>query len=177
MEALIALLAVFFGWLLGFGQQAWRDRREAQYAARLLIHELGINAAELDSRARSDWRENKPISHRVWEAYGVIVLRIIPYKVMHKILLAQISLDHADKVSTFIATARQRFEKHLFSRGQALDTLADMEERAKLAVAEARERVDEATFLLIRPAHENIAQFLVRRLFTRRTKTLRPAKS
>lgn len=56
MDVLTALIAVLIGWLLGYGQQSWRDRREAQLATRLLVDELLFSKAELvNHRDNLDW--------------------------------------------------------------------------------------------------------------------------
>ena len=57
MSVLTALVAVLVGRVLGYGQQAWRDRREAQLAARLLADELVFSKDELMKPSRHIGRQ------------------------------------------------------------------------------------------------------------------------
>jgi hypothetical protein len=164
MDVLTALIAVFVGWLLGFGQQAWRDRREAQLAARLLVDELLFNKAELVNRRDNlDWTVYRPITHRIWETYGVLILRLFPFEVMHEVQMAHLSIDYADELSKMIVENRDRVRAAPPEvRQRAEEIEAGAIEKARTAVAEVEERGDRAMVLVALPAHESLKGFVRR---------------
>lgn len=163
MDVVIGLVAVFVGWFLGFGQQAWRDRREAQLATRLIIHEIGLNKAELESRANRYWGPYRPTTHRAWETYGITALRVVDFNRMHKVHMAQLAIDYADQLSKLIVAARDDLRKVPDERrSDAEGAIAEAQDAAREAVAEVVRLVDEVTLLLIGPAHETFPHFVKR---------------
>jgi hypothetical protein len=157
VEAL-ALVGVVLGWLLGFGQQALRDRREGQLAARLLIHELGTNAAELDARRDSlEWQPYRAVSFRAWDAYAPLILRVISVDAMFAVMTAHLAIQHADELGRLARAARERAGRVSGDsewRAAPHQVRERLETAAAAAVADARERVDEAVRLIMLPAHE-----------------------
>jgi hypothetical protein len=166
MSVLLALVLLFVGWLLGFGQQAWRDRHEAQLAARLLAAELLQNQMELATRASGgSWDEINGISHRLWETYGVVVLRIMEVGLMQEILLAQFAVDHAAQLAdTFVKRVDQRRMTPEAAREEYQHALDNLETSEKAAVEQVSRRVEHAIPQLIGAAHESFARFIVRKL-------------
>jgi hypothetical protein len=78
MEVLYVFAGIAFGWLLGAGWQAWRERREGRFAAWLVLSELMGNTAQLEhAREPKRWTERRALSQTAFDAYGPRVLRIL----------------------------------------------------------------------------------------------------
>lgn len=78
MEVLLVFAGIAFGWLLGAGWQAWRERREARFAAWLVLSELIGNTAQLEqAREWKRWTERRALSQTAFDAYGPQVMRIL----------------------------------------------------------------------------------------------------
>jgi hypothetical protein len=78
MEVLLVFAGIAFGWLLGAGWQAWRERREGRFAAWLILSELIGNTAQLEhAREPKRWTERRAFSQTAFDAYGPKVLRIL----------------------------------------------------------------------------------------------------
>ena len=158
VNALTALVAVLVGWLLGFGQQAWRDRREAKLAARLLLDELLYSKAELGNRRDNlEWAAYRPISHRVWETHGSLILRLLSIDVMQELRMADLSIDHADYLSKMIVESQPHLLRvPAITRRRAEQVEESMVRRAKAAVDEVEQRVDRAMVSIAVLAHETL---------------------
>jgi hypothetical protein len=78
MAPYIGLAGVLLGFTLGFAAQWWRERREARFAAALILGELVSNASVIRNiRSGSDLDMLLPVSRDAWERHGLLLLRIL----------------------------------------------------------------------------------------------------
>ena len=129
MDAYLGLVGVVLGFILGFGAQWWRERREARTAAALVLGELVSNASALQHLAAgSDLDVRLAVSRDAWDRYSLPLLRIIRGDALTTVYDAYHALD------TFEYAAQWLGEQH-----KAVHALLDEEERkdAELTAGQA----------------------------------------
>lgn len=170
MEVAFAFGGILFGWLLGFGQQAWRDRREGQIAARLLASELGAQRAELAGRRdHLGWDPYRQIHFRVWEAYAPLILRILSVETMASLQQTLLAVEHADAMGAYTLEGRKQLEAAPSNAPAEarirLDSLvAKSNATATRAASDAIDQIDAVIVPLLMSAYETPLRYAKRRV-------------
>jgi hypothetical protein len=97
----LALGGILLGWLLGVGQQIWRERREAMLAGRILSMELASNLAAIEVPMKDrDWDAGRmqQLSQKAWEAHGLVALRILDLREAQLLTLAYNAVPHVNSM-------------------------------------------------------------------------------